>query len=265
MPYHRYIVVALTVLLCASILVNCGPEERPDGNEEDSQEEFDREIGNSPMVLIPAGPFGMSCTDPDNGLCGVFYHVVDLPDFYIDVYEASVGDLYKCIEAGGCAERKAQYWADVSDRHPAYSINWYDAGDYCAWAGKRLPTSAEWEKAARGDRDGHNYPWGDEFHPTWANWCDGEGCDGSVDGYTGSAPVDAFPENVSPYGVYNMCGNIMEWTTTPSSTFVGSYVLRGGGYEPDNGMGEPPIMRCWRGWKSAIRLPLTRRISVFAV
>jgi sulfatase modifying factor 1 len=121
-----------------------------------------------------------------------------------------------CAVEGACWHRPEGPDSTIRDRrdHPVVHVSWNDAMAYCAWAGTRLPTEAEWEFAARGGLEGKTYPWGDELTPGGVHRCNiwqGRFPDWNTaeDGYLGTAPADAFPPN--GYGLYNMVGNVWEW------------------------------------------------------
>jgi len=170
-------------------------------------------LGDQPnkMILIPAGPFRMGSDDrmPDEGP----QHTVTLRAYWIDEYEVTNAQYKKFIDATGRRSpdhfRNRTYPEGKAD-HPVTFVDWYDARDYCAWAGKRLPTNAEWEKAARGT-DGRWFPWGNDFDLYKANtpqrWAQlGQPGD--------TTPVGAFEGGKSPYGLYDMSGNVWEWTSS---------------------------------------------------
>ncbi|MBC7249820.1 MAG: formylglycine-generating enzyme family protein [Anaerolineae bacterium] len=200
----------------------------------------------SDMVLIPAGPFimGSDTDDPDEAP----QHEVDLPAFEIDLFEVTNAQFAAFVEATGYktdAEKAGEsgwrgFYTEGKDNHPVVKVSWNDAVAYCQWLGKRLPTEAEWEKAARGT-DGRIYPWGNEWDPARLN--------SYQSGYRGTTPVGSFADGVSPYGVFDMAGNVWEWTSDwylpyPGSDYQDPYfgevnkVTRGGGW-----FEEPPQVR----------------------
>lgn len=172
----------------------------------------------APMVLIPAGPFTMGSND---GLPNERpEHTVTLDAYYIDLYEVTLGLYRKFLEATKHAAPPT--WDDeaaltVGDR-PAIGMKWADALAYCKWAGKRLPTEAEWEKAARGT-DGRRYPWG-HMQPfvDIANYNRGLWVSetitlmGVTSGLEGMSVRHGLKEGgKSPYGLTHMAGNAAEW------------------------------------------------------
>ncbi len=164
----------------------------------------DGEAGSSAtpgMVTVPAGPFWMGCNDAVDSECKPDekpYHEVTLSAFEIDRTEVPYSEYQKCVDAGACTHTPC---VPSTADEPAVCVFAEGADEYCAWVGKRLPTEAEWEKAARGD-DGRKYPWGNqEPDCTLAN-----------DAACGekAMPVDSLPAGASPYGALNMSGNVSE-------------------------------------------------------
>lgn len=141
-------------------------------------------------------------------------HVVWLPRFGLDRTERTVGDYARCVGAGACP---APAWPPgtpgVSDLPslPATGVSWADAQAYCAWVGGRLPTEAEWERAARGI-DGRAFAWGWTWDARRANGGRlGPHCEDATDGFAGAAPVGSFPGGTTPEGVLDLSGNVAEW------------------------------------------------------
>ena len=176
------------------------------------------ENDSSPMVVIPAGPFPMGVPpgDRDGGRDEYPRHEVYLDPYAIDVYEVTNGRYLNFVKATG--HRVPQnpknptrnLWqgdaiADSLVDRPVVNVDWHDAAAYCAWAGKRLPTEAEWEKAAKGNHD-WRFPWGNveptakhlNYNQQWI-------------GEKTLMPVGSYEAGKSPYGVYDMAGNVWEW------------------------------------------------------
>ena len=174
------------------------------------------------MVLIPSGEFtiGTNQTDEENHALSLGLHKpwfadesperrIDIADFYIDRYE--VTNLKYYIFCQATDHKPPRYWKgqrfpEGQDNLPVIEVNYFDASDYAKWAGKRLPTETEWEKAARG-RAGFIYPWGDDFMPGVANLA----LSPRKKKGQGPKPVGSFPKSASPYKVQDMVGNVWEW------------------------------------------------------
>jgi len=205
------------------------------------------------MVLIPAGPFQMGSNKEDTEHQGAEFgsvkpwyldehpqHRVVLSDFFIDRFEVTNSQYQRLIES--IQARAPEHWIGGrylggQENFPVTEINWYDADRYCKWVGKRLPSEAEWEKAARGT-DGREFPWGNEFDPKKANT--------GASGFGRLLAVGSFPSGVSPYGVHDLAGNAWEWVEDWYQPYPGSTdrnalygqrnkVLRGGGYGGNGG------------------------------
>ena len=159
------------------------------------------------MLQIPAGPFtmGMHDADPDEAPD----HQVYLKAYYMDKKEVTQAEYDRYVKMTKRGKPFIPVFEDdiskiTKPELPAIGMSWSDAVNYCKWAGKRLPTEAEWEKAGRGEGR-RRYPWGREFEPGRANM------DGDEDGFSYLAPPGSFESGRSPYGLYDMTGNVAEW------------------------------------------------------
>ena len=184
------------------------------------------------MVYVPEGsfPMGSRLDDEEAYTSEKPSHEVNLDAFWIDRTEVTTGQYALCVDSGTCQpptaygmEREnsvtipSYYGNPAYEDYPVVFVDWDMANAYCQWAGKRLPTEAEWEKAARGT-DMRWYPWGSRnVTSRLANLADrGTGYAYSYnlaeDGYDDTAPVGSYPDGASPYGAYDMAGNVWEWT-----------------------------------------------------
>jgi serine/threonine-protein kinase len=196
------------------------------------------------MVCVPAGEFlmGSADNDPEARDDEKPQHTVYLDAFWIDTTEVTNAQYRKCVEAGECEE--PGYWDDSdlnAPDQPVVCVSWEDARDYAAWAGGRLPTEAEWEKAALGT-EGRIYPWGNS--PPDCSKANYAGCAGRP------VAVGSHPDGASPYGAQDLAGNVWEWVAdwydgayyskSPVSNPQGSdsgirRVLRGGSFDFSEG------------------------------
>jgi formylglycine-generating enzyme required for sulfatase activity len=234
------------------------------------------------MIRIPAGSFISGSPDLERSQYRVPHHepaahTVDLATFWIGKFETTNDQFAGFIEEGGYSDSsywseegwkaRTQYnwkeprrWRDKDYRGregqimPVSAVSWYEAQAYCRWlslkTGKpyRLPTELEWEKAARGV-DGRIFPWGNEWNTNYCNWYGYLGEVGKdlkdTDDYLWVSPVGSFEAGKSPYGCYDMAGNVLEWCSDPWSPDDLQYrVYRGGSFFSNN----PRLLRCaWRG------------------
>ena len=178
-------------------------------------------------VAIPAGPFTAGSTRGDEDERPV--RKVTVKAFAIDRTEVTRGDYAVCVAAGHCKATAEKTAADAPEaKLPVTGVDWNDAQAYCKFAGGRLPSEVEWEKAARGT-DGREYPWGNDIDCAHANWgsFEGEGpCAGKNPGHP--VAVGQYPTGVSPYGLLDMGGNVWEWVADKYDEDPGRRVVRGG-------------------------------------
>jgi len=250
------------------------------------------------MVLVPSGAFEMG-SDVDEALaeCEKLYiggdctrswfeneepvHTVVLDNFYMDQYEVTNAEFAGFLFEQGNRMESGTTWLDSKDEnaliveqggywqpksgyenHPVIEVTWFGARAYCEWRDARLPTEAEWEKAARGGLQGKLYSWGNDFDDERVNFCD-QNCPSELafleydDGYSDTAPVGSYESN--GYGLYDMAGNVWEWVADwyaadyyqnspddyPQGPTQGEYrVLRGGSWLSSIWY----VQSAYRGW-----------------
>jgi len=229
---------------------SCGPSPTAKGGE---------------MCEVPAGPFWMGADSTWMGdkvcpaSCGSVepFREVVVPEFGIDRFEVTVGDYEKCVAGGfctparckcrtyGCVDPPSNSEMGGREDHPVNCVDWYQATAYCAWAGKRLPTEAEWEKAARGT-DGRIFPWGGDPPDCDRAVLSLPGCD-----VQGTSRVGTKPAGASPYGVEDILGNVDEWTAD-HGYFMSYYSAPADGRSYDTNLNVESVSaayvrrgRCW--------------------
>jgi len=206
------------------------------------------------MAPIPEGCFQMGDAFAEGEAHELPVHTVCLSAFEMDIFQVTNGMYAECVKAGACSppvspisfSRPAYHGDPAYDAYPVVMVSWDDAVDYCAWAGKRLPTEAQWEYAARGGLEGKRYAWGDAISGDLANyWNSGDPEDNDTNA------VGSYPAN--GYGLYDTTGNLWEWVNDWfSETYYGespvqdppgpetgyNRILRGGSWD-----GSPDLVR----------------------
>lgn len=201
------------------------------------------QIDGATLVYVPAGQFlmGSGRADPEAEQDEKPQHSPSLDAYWIDRTEVTNAMYARCVEAGDCTApmHSSRYSQPEYAEHPVSGVTWFQAGEYCRWAGRRLPTEAEWEKAARGT-DGRLYPWGNTAPDAKLLNFGKEVND--------TTPVGNYPAGASPYGALDMAGNVWEWvadgydpsyyadaptTNPPGGTTANQRVVRGGAWGVD--------------------------------
>jgi formylglycine-generating enzyme required for sulfatase activity len=202
MSYQRLFCIAAGI----SLLVLFNGCDKSDDTEEPTNNE------PAEMVLIPAGPYSMGANI--EAPYSLPIHTVNVPAFYMDIYEVTNAKYKAFCDATSRAypddpdlPGMSNYFTNSAyANYPVVMVSWDDAGAYAAWAGKRLPSEAEWERAAKGNTNNRQWPWGDIWNGAYANIYHNP-----EDGYAYTSPVGNYPSGVSPAGCYDMAGNVWEW------------------------------------------------------
>jgi len=232
-PKPRIVDILSVFLITAVLISGCGPlESAPVVNTTSVASENtalqglgDTKVSskdNMTLIYIPAGEFLMGS---DTGLLDERpAHTVYLDAYWLDRTEITNSMYGKCVDAGACDKPHSLifYNDPAYVNNPVEYVSWNDAVNYCAWADRRLPTEAEWEKAATWDpvtSQQRIYPWGNEYDCRAGNFDDETEMDASLmqdrsvncDGFVRSAPVGSFPSGASAYGARDLGGNVWEW------------------------------------------------------
>jgi len=195
------------------------------------------------LATIPPGEFVMGSDEGEEDERPA--HLVHVDEFRIGVQPVTNAEYARFVKATG--HRKPYHWTQpVEDKLPVFNVDWNDATAYCAWAGKRLPTEAEWERAARGGKQGMDYPWGNSIDAKKALY-----------NVAAPGPVGQFPPN--DFGLYDMAGGVSEWCSdwfertyyekseprNPKGPATGEYkIIRGGAWSDS----APRVTVFFRNW-----------------
>ncbi|MHC9538669.1 MAG: formylglycine-generating enzyme family protein [Vulcanimicrobiota bacterium] len=193
---------------------DAGAEKTNDLKEGPKPEEMTNPRDGAVMRYIPAGSCVIGSPDGEGDDDEHPRHTVQLGAYYIYTKEVTNGQFSNFIASAGYdAEGEWEYSAQPGmESHPVVNVTWNDARAYCIWAGGQLPTEAQWEKAARGEK-GFRYPWGDEWKDDLCNWRQGPARPlmANIVDSRGTLPGGSFPEGKSPFGIMDMAGNVAEW------------------------------------------------------
>jgi len=247
---------------------------------------------NKSMIYVQGGIFRMGDDDsePDEGPS----QLIRLDPYFIDETEVTNGEYALCVESGQCdppsrsgaTYHQEYYGAPAFDNYPVIFVDWFAARDFCFWRDARLPSEAEWERAAGFDPImgiKQNYPWGDTFDGTLLNFCDAncsqeDNNDAYDDEHRDTAPVASYPAGRSPLGLFDMAGNVMEWVsdwydpdyyeyatdTNPLGPLDGEFkAVRGGSWLSSEdqvgvagrGSYDPTVRRAHLGFRCALTAP----------
>lgn len=212
------------------------------------------------MVLVPQGTLSMGSSDGE--LNEKPAHTVPMKAFWMDTTEVTVEAFAECVRAGACSGFPIDPLCNSGRqagrlKHPVNCVTATEAEEYCRWAHKRLPTEEEWEYGARGG-DARRYPWGDSGPAGQSCW-NGEGNDVGKGARKSTCPVGTFPAGKSPFGLLDMAGNVMEWTSSGYSDDYdrersdGTRVVRGGSWEHSNPNSVRAALRVRSGVESRVR------------
>jgi formylglycine-generating enzyme required for sulfatase activity len=226
------------------------------------------------MISIPAGEFTMGSSraeDPQALDEEIPQHTVYLNEYWMDKTEVSNAQYALCVADGACtrpannvSSTRGSYYDDSQFAdYPVIYVSWSQAAAYCAWAGRRLPTEAEWEKAARGT-DARIYPWGNIFDGTLVNYCD-INCRTDWrdplfdDGYIETSPVGEYTAGASAYGILDLAGNAYEWVADWFAPYSRDHQMNPAG--PDSG--QERIMRggAWGDDRAHVRTTIRSHLN----